>query len=223
MGVTLSGALSGGTGKGGLTKIGAGTLTLGGPNSYQGGTVVSAGTLVIKHAAALPAGGALTVHAGATFVFDPSLSGQVVSAASSEGSANLAVGGAAVASVTGLISTKASIAAGPAAPAITKTNPTSVAAALLQALVRSTPNVSVDALAVSAVLAADQTPRLGLGPLQPVAKDRVVLVAPRRHCSLPWPSDVRTIRDGGPWLISWPNNAIRRSETLWRRKSVTCC
>jgi autotransporter-associated beta strand protein len=39
---TYAGAL---TGSGSLTKVGSGTLTLAGPNSYTGGTVVSAGTL----------------------------------------------------------------------------------------------------------------------------------------------------------------------------------
>ena len=44
--VTLSGALSG---AGGLNKIGSGTLTLSGLNSYSGGTNVAAGTLSISN------------------------------------------------------------------------------------------------------------------------------------------------------------------------------
>jgi fibronectin-binding autotransporter adhesin len=40
--LTLSQAI---TGTGGLTKTGTGNLTLGGPNTYSGGTIVSAGTL----------------------------------------------------------------------------------------------------------------------------------------------------------------------------------
>ena len=60
-------------GSAGLNKTGAGTVTLAGSNSYHGGTTVSAGTLNVTTAAALPAGTALTVGAGGTFVFDPSI------------------------------------------------------------------------------------------------------------------------------------------------------
>lgn len=43
-------------GTGGLVKAGAGTLTLTGANSYDGGTTISNGTLVVSNAAALGAG-----------------------------------------------------------------------------------------------------------------------------------------------------------------------
>jgi fibronectin-binding autotransporter adhesin len=43
------------TGGGGLTKIGAGTLTLSGSNSYSGTTMASAGTLLLNNTAALSA------------------------------------------------------------------------------------------------------------------------------------------------------------------------
>jgi autotransporter-associated beta strand protein len=43
---TFSGVISNGSGVVGLTKSGNGTLTLSGPNSYTGGTIVSAGQLV---------------------------------------------------------------------------------------------------------------------------------------------------------------------------------
>ena len=56
-----------------LTKVGSGTLILSGSNTYQGGTDVEAGTLAITTASALPDGTSLTVAAGGTFVFDPSL------------------------------------------------------------------------------------------------------------------------------------------------------
>ena len=44
---TFSGVINNGTGVIGLTKSGAGTLTLSGPNSYTGGTTISSGTLQI--------------------------------------------------------------------------------------------------------------------------------------------------------------------------------
>jgi autotransporter-associated beta strand protein len=57
-GVIKSGALGATIG---LTKVGAGTLTLSGNNTYAGGTVVNGGTLVAANADALGAGG-LTVN-----------------------------------------------------------------------------------------------------------------------------------------------------------------
>lgn len=55
------------SGSGSLRKLGAGTLTLSGSNTYRGGTVVDAGTLGLGHASALGwSGGSLTVAAGAT-------------------------------------------------------------------------------------------------------------------------------------------------------------
>jgi outer membrane autotransporter protein len=59
---TFSGAMSG---TGGLTKIGSGTLTLSGINSYQGGTALNAGTLAVGSSTALGTG-ALTFANGTT-------------------------------------------------------------------------------------------------------------------------------------------------------------
>ncbi len=74
--MTLSSSIGGG---GSLLKTGAGTLILSGSNDYNGRTTVNAGTLCLTDADALPSGGNLTVAAGATFVFDPSLAGGSVS------------------------------------------------------------------------------------------------------------------------------------------------
>jgi len=62
--VTAVNALVSGTaGDGGLTKIGAGTLTLSASNSYNGGTTLSNGMLQVGNANALGTGG-LTVNSG---------------------------------------------------------------------------------------------------------------------------------------------------------------
>ena len=68
-------------GAGGLIKTGSGVVTLSGPNSYQGGTMVDNGTLTVANSSALPDGTSLTIVAGATFVFDPSQSASNVLAA----------------------------------------------------------------------------------------------------------------------------------------------
>ena len=46
-----------------LTKVGTGTLTLGGANTYSGGTTLSAGQLNLNNASALGTG-ALTISGG---------------------------------------------------------------------------------------------------------------------------------------------------------------
>ncbi len=58
--VTLGSVISGG-----LTKAGAGTLTLTGANTYTGATVVNAGTLSLGSATALPPHGTLRLASGA--------------------------------------------------------------------------------------------------------------------------------------------------------------
>jgi autotransporter-associated beta strand protein len=55
------------SGDGTLTKLGRGTLTLTGNNTYSGGTVLSDGKLVISSASALPDGGDLAI--GDTWLF----------------------------------------------------------------------------------------------------------------------------------------------------------
>jgi uncharacterized repeat protein (TIGR01451 family) len=72
--VTLAGPVTGSAGDGGLTKAGAGALTLSSANNYSGGTSVVAGTLVVSNPAALPTGGALVIGSGATVVLSIGLS-----------------------------------------------------------------------------------------------------------------------------------------------------
>ncbi len=79
--VTLSGVLSG---SGGLRKIGAGVLVLDGANSYRGGTIVLAGTLVIDSASALADGSSLTVGQNASLLFATPLPEPTLSAMSSK-------------------------------------------------------------------------------------------------------------------------------------------
>lgn len=62
--VTIGKALTAGTGGGGLTKNGNGTLSLTGVNTYTGATLVSAGTLLVN--GSLLSTSSLTVSAGAT-------------------------------------------------------------------------------------------------------------------------------------------------------------
>ena len=68
---TLSGPITNSTGTGGgavnVLKIGAGTLTLSGTNSYTGSTTVTAGTLALASGATLTAGGALALNNGTRF------------------------------------------------------------------------------------------------------------------------------------------------------------
>ncbi len=69
------------TGAGMLTKLGSGTLTLNGVNSYAGGTQISAGTVIVgdgtSASAALSGGGAVTVASGAALGGYGSVTGNV--------------------------------------------------------------------------------------------------------------------------------------------------
>jgi len=63
-GVIQNGGASGGTG-GSLTKVGTGTLTLSGANTYTGGTIVNAGALLVSNTTGSGTGtGAVNVNAG---------------------------------------------------------------------------------------------------------------------------------------------------------------
>ena len=78
---TFSGVINNGSGVIGLTKSGTGTLTLAGPNSYSGGTIVSAGQLVGTTASLQ---GAITNNA--SVAFDQATTGNYSSVMSGSGS-----------------------------------------------------------------------------------------------------------------------------------------
>jgi fibronectin-binding autotransporter adhesin len=64
--LTVTGAVSNGTGTGAITKAGSGALALSGTNTYTGGTTISAGTLKVGSGTALGASGsAVSVASGA--------------------------------------------------------------------------------------------------------------------------------------------------------------
>ncbi|MGA2259025.1 MAG: autotransporter-associated beta strand repeat-containing protein, partial [Thermoguttaceae bacterium] len=69
----------------------AAMLVLSGSNTYLGGTAVESGTLIINNSGAIPDGSSLTVGAGGTFIFDPSVSGAAIAAGSLLHGAGVAV------------------------------------------------------------------------------------------------------------------------------------
>ena len=71
--IAIGQSLLAGSGTGSLTKIGAGTLTLSGSNTYLGTTAVNAGTLLATQAASLPnymSSGSVSVAGGATLAVE---------------------------------------------------------------------------------------------------------------------------------------------------------
>ena len=65
LGAIFSGLIQDGTGVGAIAKIGTGTLTLSGANTYTGGTTISSGILLVSNVAGSGTGtGAVSVNAG---------------------------------------------------------------------------------------------------------------------------------------------------------------
>jgi outer membrane autotransporter protein len=77
------------TGTGDISKTGAGTLTLGGVNSYSGGTTVDAGILALSGAGSIATSTGVTVNAGATFDISGTTSNAVIQALSGAGTVSL--------------------------------------------------------------------------------------------------------------------------------------
>ena len=70
--LTVSGNISDGGLGSSLTLDGNGELVLSGVDTYTGGTIVNAGTLIVMNNSSLPNDGSLTVGAGGVLIFDPS-------------------------------------------------------------------------------------------------------------------------------------------------------
>ncbi len=100
--ITLTGALSG---PGGLQVANGGTLVLGNANTYLGGTMVGAGSLVLGKASALPAGSTLTIGGSGTAgtVDLAGFSPQISSLATAGTAANQLITNSSAASVSTLI------------------------------------------------------------------------------------------------------------------------
>jgi autotransporter-associated beta strand protein/T5SS/PEP-CTERM-associated repeat protein len=83
--ITVSGAIQDGGSAGGsgasLVKVGTGTLTLSGNNTYTGATTINAGTLVAASSTALPNQTALAVNLGATLAIADGVAAQIGSLA----------------------------------------------------------------------------------------------------------------------------------------------
>ena len=73
--VTISGAVTNGSGTGSLAYSGTGVLTLGGANIYSGATTVSNGTVVLASTGSSSSTGATTVNSGGTYNVLGTLSG----------------------------------------------------------------------------------------------------------------------------------------------------
>ncbi|MGD0461182.1 MAG: choice-of-anchor tandem repeat GloVer-containing protein [Tepidisphaeraceae bacterium] len=75
-------------GSGSLTKMGSGTLTLSTVNTYTGGTIVNAGTLIVGTNGALPSNQAVTL-AGGNLQLAPNTGGETVSSLTITGGSTL--------------------------------------------------------------------------------------------------------------------------------------
>ncbi|WP_140920319.1 autotransporter-associated beta strand repeat-containing protein [Limnobaculum xujianqingii] len=98
---TFSGVIDG---AGSLSKTGAGTLTLSGANTYQGGSTLSAGTLVVTQGSVLGTG---TIDNGATLELNFASNSTLANVLSGSGSLNKT--GAGIATLSGAGSTQGAI------------------------------------------------------------------------------------------------------------------
>ncbi len=170
------------SGPGGLTKGTSGTVILSGSNSYAGGTVVNAGTLVDASANSLPDGTSLTVGAGGVFVFDPSQAASSVSAAGVAASAPVAAAASAASTAMVTASTPAN-----AAFTVSESSTTSVCDAVQQVSVVASPlttHFRTDVPAPMAAMASVTSDVVFKSYRSP--SDRSVSPADDAHSARPW-------------------------------------
>ena len=149
-----------------LTLNGSGTLVLGGVNSYSGGTRVSAGTLIVTESTAIYADTNLTVGAGGTFIFDPSITasnaGGVASndTASASDAATAASNAASVASAaaTAAVSVVSTDTSATAAATMTASAASSAAVPLVATVASTSPAAVASGTTVLATAAAASQP-----------------------------------------------------------------
>ena len=104
--LTVGGAISGSTASFGLSKAGAGTLVLGGSNTYTGNTTINAGTLRTSAANVISDSAAVIIASGATFALSGNDTVASISGAGdiALGSNTLTFGDSSSQTVSGIIS-----------------------------------------------------------------------------------------------------------------------
>jgi fibronectin-binding autotransporter adhesin len=144
----------------GLTKSGAGTLTLSGANSYVGGTTVNAGTLTLGNASALGTGSASVIGGSLD------LGGQATTNDVSIGASGTLTGAGSVGAAT-LAGTVTPGGAGSGLITMASATVASTSSIALQLATAGVRGTNYDALTVSGALALDGTITVSLNGLTP--------------------------------------------------------
>ncbi|MFH1044538.1 MAG: autotransporter-associated beta strand repeat-containing protein, partial [Pseudomonadota bacterium] len=118
--LTLNGIVDGGAVA--LTKVGAGTLALGGANTYSGGTNVNGGTLQLGASGVLADAGAVTLADAALVVFDVNGKTETIGTLTGGGGTggNISLGAGALTVTQGADGTYAGVISGTGASSLTK-------------------------------------------------------------------------------------------------------